>query len=54
MKAVLAVLSLWLIAVATTLVLVRDRGVFTFLGPVYAICMIGSVTVVHRACGPRG
>jgi hypothetical protein len=53
MKAPLAVLALWLIALASTFFLVHDRSVFTFLGPIFAICMIGSVTVVRRACGPR-
>ena len=49
MRPVLAVVALWAIAIATTVVLVPDRGVFTTLGPVYAICMIGSVVTVRKA-----
>lgn len=48
------VLLLWFIAIVATLVITRDSGLFTYLGPVYAICMIGSVVTVRRARGARG
>lgn len=44
----LATLALWLIAIATTLVVVRDTGLFTYLGPVLFVCMMGSIVVVRR------
>ncbi|MFQ5340928.1 MAG: hypothetical protein ACE5F6_05220 [Anaerolineae bacterium] len=44
----LATLALWLIAVTTTLVVVRGTGLFTYLGPVLFICMVGSILVVRR------
>lgn len=45
----LAVLALWLIAVVPTLLLVHQTGVFTYLGPLYFICMVGSVYIVRSA-----
>jgi len=49
MKTELTVLGLWAIAIAATVLLVGDTGKFTYLGPVYAICAIGSVFTVRRA-----
>ena len=49
MKYELAVLSLWLLAVVPTLVLVHQTGLFTYLGPLYFICMVGSVYIVRSA-----
>lgn len=49
MKYVAAILGLWTIAIAGTLLLVPDRSVFTYLGPLYAVCMIGSIVVVRLA-----
>jgi hypothetical protein len=49
MKHIAAVVALWALAILSTVAIVPDRGVFTYLGPVYAICMIGSVAVVRRA-----
>jgi hypothetical protein len=49
MKYVLAILSLWLIAIAATLILVGETGVFTYLGPLYVICAIGSIITVRQA-----
>lgn len=48
-KPEIAVLLLWLIAIVTTFLSVKDTGVFTYLGPVYALCMIGSVVAVKRS-----
>jgi hypothetical protein len=50
----LAVLVLWLIAVVPTLLLVRQTGLFTYLGPLYFICMVGTVYIVRSAKGGRG
>jgi len=50
-NATFALLALWLIALVTTLLLVPDRSVFTYLGPVFAICTIGSITILRKACG---
>jgi hypothetical protein len=52
MRPVVAVVLLWAIAIITTVALVPDRQVFTTLGPVYAVCMIGSVVVVRKALAP--
>lgn len=49
MKHVVAVLGLWLTAIAGTLAVVKDTGTFTYLGPLYALCMIGSVLTVRDA-----
>ena len=47
MKAELIVLALWLIAIVTSVLVVTDSSDFTYLGPVFAICMIGSVVAVR-------
>ncbi len=49
MKYELAVLGLWLLAVVPTLVLVHQTGLFTYLGPLYFICMVGSIYIVRSA-----
>ena len=49
MKHELAVLGLWLLAVVPTLMMVHQTGVFTYLGPLYFICMVGSVYIVRSA-----
>jgi hypothetical protein len=54
MKHQLAVLLLWLIAIAVTFVTVRDAHVLTTLGPVFAVCMIGSVVTVRAALRKSG
>jgi predicted enzyme related to lactoylglutathione lyase len=45
----LAVLALWAIALAATIVIVGDSARLTYLGPLFAICMIGSVMTVRSA-----
>jgi hypothetical protein len=47
LKAELATLGLWLLAVVPTLLLVHQTGVFTYLGPLYFLCMVGSVYIVR-------
>ena len=49
MKYELAILGMWLLAVIPTLLLVHQSGLFTYLGPLYFICMIGSVYIVRSA-----
>lgn len=49
MKHELAIIALWLLAVVATLFLVHQSGVFTFLGPLYFICMLGSVYIVRSS-----
>lgn len=44
----LAILALWAIAITATL-LVRSTDHFTYLGPVFFVCMVGSITVVRQA-----
>jgi hypothetical protein len=44
-----ATVVLWALAIMSTLVIVADRDVFTYLGPLYAVCMIGSVVAVRKA-----
>ncbi len=49
MKYELAVLGLWLLAVMPTFFLVQQTGLFTYLGPLYFLCMVGSVYIVRSA-----
>lgn len=49
MKHELAVLGLWLIAVVPTLLLLQPTGLFPYLGPLYFLCMVGSIYVVRSA-----
>lgn len=49
MKYEMATLLLWLVAVVPTLILVNQSGVFTYLGPLYFLCMVGSVYIVRSA-----
>jgi hypothetical protein len=45
----LAILVLWLLAVVPTFLLLRELGLFTYLGPLYFLCMVGSVYIVRSA-----
>ncbi len=49
MKYAIATLLLWIIASAATMLVVKDARALTILGPLFAVCMIGSVVVVRRA-----
>ncbi len=49
MKYELSVLGLWLLAVVPTFLLVHQTGLFTYLGPLYFLCMVGSVYIVRSA-----
>ena len=50
-NATFALLALWVIALVTTILVVPDRSVLTVLGPVFAVCTIGSITILRKACG---
>jgi hypothetical protein len=45
----LAILGLWLLAVVPTLILLQKTNLFTYLGPLYFICMVGSIYIVRSA-----
>jgi len=45
----ITILGLWIIAILATLLIVKDNRIFTFLGPVYFVCMLGSVITVNKA-----
>lgn len=53
MKHELAVLGLWLLAVVPTLILLQRTAVsnelYTYLGPLYFICMVGTIYIVRSA-----
>jgi hypothetical protein len=49
MKYVIATLLLWVIALVATILVVNDTGALMILGPLFAICMVGSVVIVRRA-----
>ncbi len=53
MKHELAATFLWAIAIAVTFLVVKQEGILTTLGPVYAVCMIGCIVVVRAARHPR-
>jgi hypothetical protein len=49
MKYDLTMVALWAIAITATFLIVEEPRVVTFLGPVYAVCMIGSVITIRSA-----
>jgi hypothetical protein len=49
MKYDLIIVALWAIAIAATFLIVHETRLITFLGPLYAICMIGSVIAMRAA-----
>ena len=49
LKHEMGILVLWLLAVVPTLLLLRDTGLFTYLGPLYFLCMLGSIYIVRHA-----
>ncbi len=49
LKVELAILVLWLVAVIPTFLLIRDTGLFTYLGPLYFICMVASVYLIRTS-----
>ena len=53
MRYVITNVILWGIAIAVTFAMTRDTEIFSTLGPLLAICMIGSVITMRRAAGGR-
>jgi hypothetical protein len=49
MKYEAVTLLLWLIAILVSLFVTRETGLFSWLGPVFAFCMIGCVLIVRKA-----
>ena len=45
----ITIITLWLIAMGTTMILTSDTGTFRYLGPVFLFCMIGSIFTVRNA-----
>lgn len=41
------ILILWVIAIVATFLIIKDTGKFSYLAPVYSICMIGSIITVR-------
>ncbi len=48
MKTIIAITTLWLIAITATFFITRDTGLFTYLGPLHLICMIGSIVTIRK------
>lgn len=48
MKPILVITTLWLIAIAATFLITRNTGLFTYLGPLFLICMIGSIVTIRK------
>jgi hypothetical protein len=44
-----AILALWAIAIVATALLAGSPNAFTLLGPVYFVCMAGSLVTVRKA-----
>ena len=49
MKYDFTIVALWAIAVMATFLIVQETRFLTVLGPLYAVCMIGSVVTVRKA-----
>lgn len=47
-RPLLAIVLMWFIAIAVSAVVLDGSGYFTKLGPVYFICMIGSILIVRK------
>ena len=45
---VVVIVALWAIAIAATFVIVKDSKILSFLGPIYFVCMLGSVVTVRN------
>lgn len=53
MKYITAIVLLWGIALAATLLLVKDAQTVSNLAPVYFICLVGSIMTVRHAVRPH-
>lgn len=45
----LAAAMLWIIAAVATMLAVEGTGIFTYIGPVFFVCMVGTIAVVRLA-----
>ena len=45
----LGVLLLWFVAVVPTYLVYRNTSSFTYLAPLYFLCMLGTVLIVRQA-----
>lgn len=53
MKTIVTIAALWLIAIVATFLITRNTGLFTYLGPLYLICMIGSIVTIRKSTSPQ-
>ncbi|NUO82106.1 hypothetical protein HUU05_18710 [candidate division KSB1 bacterium] len=49
MKAIIVIATLWLVAIAATFIITRETNLFTYLGPVHLICMLGSIVTLRNS-----
>lgn len=49
MKYLITITVLWLIAIVTTISFVGKTDAFNYVGPVYFICMVGSIITMKKA-----
>lgn len=49
MKYIITITVLWLIAIVTTILFVGKADAFNYIGPVYFICMVGSIITMKKA-----
>jgi hypothetical protein len=47
-RSILAVLTLWAVALVAVLLLPADSGTFSHLGPLVFVCAVGSAVVLRR------
>jgi hypothetical protein len=47
--ATIIITVLWLITITVSIIVLSDTNYFSTLGPVYFICMIGSIITVYNA-----
>lgn len=48
-KYIWAIVALWVITILATFFIIKDTGLFTYLAPVFFICMVGSIIIVRNA-----
>ena len=47
-RPLLAIVLMWFIAITVSAIVLNGSGYFTKLGPVYFICMVGSILTVRK------
>ena len=53
MKYIAAITLLWVIAITTTFVIVKDAGTLRMLGSVFFMCLVGSILTVRHPLQAR-